>query len=187
MSKHFYISRPFHGLYFLFSTIPAMNRWTVGRPLRGLLSVALLLLATLPLAAQTRQSIKPNKLESKSIADIRAVLDSQSSAWNRGEVEGYMDGYVRSGNTVMVSGDNVTRGWQTITDRYKKNYNSREKMGTLTFSDLEINLLGSSTALVIGRWHLKRAADEPQGRFTLIFQKTKQGWRIIHDHTSSAS
>ena len=121
------------------------------------------------------------------IAEIRAVLDAQSAAWNRGDVEGYMDGYLRSADTVMVSGDNVTRGWQTVLDRYKKNYNSREKMGTLTFSALEFKLLGNNTATVLGRWHLKRASDEPQGRFTLIFKRIKLGWRIIHDHTSSAS
>lgn len=127
----------------------------------------------------------PVKQDSKTIAAIQAVLDAQRDAWNRGDVEGYMDGYSRS-ETVMVSGDNVSRGWQTILDRYKRNYDSREKMGTLTFSDLETTLLSNDSAMVIGRWHLQRANDEPHGRFTLIFRKTKQGWKIIHDHTSSA-
>jgi uncharacterized protein (TIGR02246 family) len=122
----------------------------------------------------------------KSSDAIRAVLDAQRDAWNRGDVEGYMDGYERSEATVFVSGDNVTRGWQTVLDRYKKNYNTPEKMGSLTFSDLEITLTGKESAVVLGRWHLKRAGDDPHGRFTLIFRKTKQGWKIIHDHTSSA-
>jgi ketosteroid isomerase-like protein len=74
-----------------------------------------------------------------------------------------------------------------VLDRYKKNYYSREKMGTLTFSDLEITLVGNDAAIVLGRWHLQRAKDEPHGRFTLILRRTKQGWKIIHDHTSSAS
>jgi ketosteroid isomerase-like protein len=97
-----------------------------------------------------------------------------------------MDGYARSAATVFVSGDNVTHGWQTVLDHYKKSYDSREKMGVLTFSDLEITSLGQDSAVVLGRWHLQRAKDEPHGRFTLIFRKTKQGWKIIHDHTSSA-
>jgi len=63
---------------------------------------------------------------------------------------------------------------------------TKEKMGQLTFSDLEIKLLTNDKAVVIGRWLLKRTSDEPHGRFTLIFKKTRQGWRIIHDHTSSA-
>ena len=154
---------------------------------RNSLSVALLLVAIIPLSVQAQSAARPNKRDGRSVAAIRAVLDAQSAAWNRGDVEGYMDGYVRSKDTVLVSGDNVTRGWQTVLDRYKRNYNSPEKMGTLTFSELEFTLLANNTATVLGRWHLKRANDEPQGRFTLIFKRTKQGWRIIHDHTSSAS
>jgi ketosteroid isomerase-like protein len=119
-------------------------------------------------------------------AAIRAVIDSQRDAWNRGDIEGYMTGYDRSPATIFVSGNNVTRGWQTVLDRYKKNYDSREKMGVLTFSDLEITLLSKDAALVLGRWRLKRANDEPHGTFTLLFRKTKAGWKIIHDHTSSA-
>lgn len=119
-------------------------------------------------------------------AAIRAVLDAQRDAWNRGDIEGYMDGYERSPETVFVSGDNVTRGWQTVLERYKKGYDSREKMGVLTFSDLEITPLGKDAAIALGRWHLQRSGDEPHGRFTLIFRKTRHGWKIIHDHTSSA-
>jgi ketosteroid isomerase-like protein len=183
--KHFDLSRPFHGLYVMFPAIPAMNRWaTVSRPLRGLLSAALLLLTIIPLSAQAQQSARPNQPQVRSFAAIRAVLNAQSAAWNRGDIEGYMDGYARSRETVFVSGDNVTRGWQTVLDRYKKTYDSREKMGTLTFSELEFTPLGSRTVTVLGRWHLKRVKDEPHGRFTLIFKRTKQGWRIIHDHTS---
>ena len=122
----------------------------------------------------------------KAEAAIRAVLDAQAAAWNRGDLEGYMDGYDRSPNTEFVGGDTITRGWQTVLDRYKKNYNSREKMGVLTFSDLEITMLSKDAALVLGRWRLKRANDEPHGTFSLVFRKTKAGWRIVHDHSSSA-
>jgi len=84
------------------------------------------------------------------------------------------------------SGDSVTRGWQTVLDRYKKNYDSREKMGTLAFSELEIKTMSKDLCVVNGRWRLTRANDTPHGRFTLVFRRTKDGWRIIHDHTSSA-
>jgi ketosteroid isomerase-like protein len=122
----------------------------------------------------------------KAKAAIRAVLDAQAAAWNRGDIEGYMDGYDRLPETVFVSGDNVRRGWQTVLDRYKKRYDSRDKMGFLTFSDLEITVLNKNAALVLGRWHLKLANGEPHGTFTLVFRKTKAGWKIVHDHTSSA-
>ena len=154
---------------------------------RNTLLAALLLGAIIPLSVKAQSSLKPNKRQATIMAAIRAVLDAQRDAWNRGDVEGYMDGDARSEDITFISGDNLTRGWQTVLERYKKNYNSREKMGTLTFSDLETTLVGNDAAIVLGRWHLKRAADEPHGRFTLILRRTKQGWRIVHDHTSSAS
>jgi uncharacterized protein (TIGR02246 family) len=122
----------------------------------------------------------------KTIAAVQEVLDAQRNAWNRGDIEGYMDGYARSAEITFVSADTITRGWQTVRDRYKKNYDSREKMGTLTFSDLETNVISDDAAVTIGRWHLQRTGDQPHGRFTLVFRRTTQGWRIVHDHTSSA-
>jgi ketosteroid isomerase-like protein len=151
-----------------------------------ILPTAILLLLIIPVFAHTQNSKRPTQREAKILAAVRAVLDAQRDAWNRGDVEGYMDGYERSQETVFVSGDNVTRGWKTVLDRYKKNYDSREKMGTLTFSDLEITPVGKDAAIVLGRWHLQRVKDEPHGRFTLILRRTSQGWKIIHDHTSSA-
>lgn len=138
-------------------------------------------LAEIPLSA-----LPPQKEDGKNEAAIRAVLDAQRDAWNRGDIEGYMDGYDRSGQTEFVGGDEITRGWQTVLDRYKKKYDSREKMGVLTFSEIEITMLSKDAALVLGRWRLKRASDEPHGTFSLVFRKTKAGWRIVHDHTSSA-
>ena len=130
--------------------------------------------------------LQTGKSDPKTEAAIRAVIETQAAAWNRGDLEGYMDGYDRSASTEFVGGDTITRGWQTVLDRYRRNYNSREKMGVLTFSDLEITVLSKDAALVLGRWHLKRASDEPHGTFSLLFRKTKAGWRIVHDHSSSA-
>src|SRR6478672_4388847 len=73
----------------------------------------------------------------KAASAIKAVLDAQAAGWPRGDLEGYMDDYDRSPNTEFVGGDTITRGWQTVLDRYRKKYDSREKMGVLTFSDLE--------------------------------------------------
>jgi uncharacterized protein (TIGR02246 family) len=117
-------------------------------------------------------------------ADVRAVMAAQEAAWNRGDVDGFMNGYARSSATVFVSGDTLTRGWQTVRDRYKKKYATAEQMGQLRFSDIEITMLGPDSAVVLGRWELKRKADHPNGRFTLIFRRLKEGWRIVHDHTS---
>lgn len=122
--------------------------------------------------------------DTKIKSEIQTVLNEQTKAWNAGDIEGFMKGYWNSPNLIFVSGDNVTRGWQPTVDRYKKNYDSRAKMGALTFSDLQIDVLSKDSAVALGSWSLKREADNPHGKFTLIFRKFKDGWRIIHDHTS---
>jgi ketosteroid isomerase-like protein len=122
--------------------------------------------------------------DKKEAAAIRKVMETQAAAWNRGDIDGFMEGYWKSEKLTFVSGTEVTRGWQPTLDRYKKGYDSRAKMGTLDFSDLEITMLGKDAAVVLGNWHLKREKDDPHGKFTLTFRKFKEGWRIIMDHTS---
>ena len=136
-------------------------------------------------------------------SEIQDVLHAQETAWNRSDIDGFMNGYWRSDETVFVSGDDVTRGWQKVLDRYKNKYSDRAKMGSLTFSDLEIKELSDDSAVVLGSWRLERATDppsqsaspartsgatsEPHGRFTLIFRRFPDGWKIVHDHTSAAA
>ena len=124
--------------------------------------------------------------EDTNIAAVRAVLDAQAAAWNRGDIDGYMDGYARDETTTFISGDSITRGWKTVLDRYKRNYDTREKMGTLAFTELEIKPLGD-LYIATGRWQLTRQGDTPRGRFNLILRRTGAGWRKINHHTTSAT
>ncbi|MDP9361282.1 MAG: nuclear transport factor 2 family protein [Acidobacteriota bacterium] len=117
------------------------------------------------------------------LAAIRAVLDEQAAAWNRGDIDGYMAGYARSDDTIFV-GTDVTRGWTKVRDRYKAKYDSRAKMGTLEFSDVDLRALGGDDIVVTGAWKLTREADTPHGRFTLIVHRRPEGWRIVYDHSS---
>lgn len=120
----------------------------------------------------------------KASSEIRKVMNDQTNAWNRGDIEGFMQGYWKSDTLVFVSGDDVTRGWQSTLDRYKKSYDTREKMGILNFTDLEFTYLSKDAAIVLGSWQLRRTNDNPKGKFTLTFRKLKEGWRIVMDHTS---
>lgn len=124
------------------------------------------------------------KQKMKFAGEIKEVMTRQTAAWNRGDIDGFMQGYWKSENLVFVSGANVTKGWQPTLDRYKKNYDSRAKMGGLTFSDLEVEVLSKDSAVVLGSWSLKRENDSPGGKFTLVFRRFKDGWKIVHDHTS---
>lgn len=121
-----------------------------------------------------------------SVAEIQSVLTAQEDAWNRGDIDAFMNGYARSASTVFVSEDEVRLGWETVRDRYRVKYSDRGTMGTLSFSEIEATMISSDAAVVLGRWRLKRANDEPHGRFTLIFKRLPEGWRIVHDHTSAA-
>jgi len=116
--------------------------------------------------------------------ELRKVLDAQAAAWNKGDLEGYMEGYARSPDTLFLGGATMTRGYDEVLERYKKKY-TPQNMGKLAFSDLELTLLGSEGALVPGRWQLTREKDSPKGLFTLLFRKLPEGWRIVVDHSST--
>ena len=141
---------------------------------RSLILIALLL----PAIAAAAEHVSANDL-----AAIHAVLDQQAAAWNRGDIDAYMAGYAQSDDTMFV-GTDVTRGWTKVRDRYKAKYDSPAKMGTLVFSDLDLRPVGKDDVIVTGAWKLTREADTPHGRFTLIFHRRSEGWRIVYDHSS---
>jgi ketosteroid isomerase-like protein len=125
--------------------------------------------------------------EEKSAKDtIRAVLDAQVFAWNKGDLEGFMKGYWQSKDLTFYSGGTKTTGWQATLERYQKKYKADGKeMGQLTFSELDIDVFSPDAAVVRGRWKLKMSKEEPGGLFTLIFKRFPDGWHIVHDHTSA--
>jgi uncharacterized protein (TIGR02246 family) len=121
-------------------------------------------------------------------AGVRAVLDAQVAAWNRGDLEAFMTGYWRSPELVFVSGAAVTKGWEATLERYRKRYKSDgREMGRLRFEAIEIERLGADAAFARGEYWLRMSdGAEPHGRFTLILRRLDGAWRIVHDHTSSA-
>jgi uncharacterized protein (TIGR02246 family) len=117
---------------------------------------------------------------------IRGVLNAQVAAWNRGDVAAFMQGYNNSPDTTFV-GKTVAHGYANILGRYQRNFAGKEKMGQLTFDNLEVHPLDTRFAIVTGRYHLTRSASaggDVQGVFSLVFEKTPAGWKIILDHTS---
>jgi ketosteroid isomerase-like protein len=149
-----------------------------------ILSLALSVFALILSGCVSNRDAKTD--EAQVASAVQAVLNAQQAAWNRGDIDGFMDGYERADTTTFVSADELTRGWQTVLDRYKQHYKSREDMGTLTFSDLVIKPVASGFAVADGRWKLTRANDTPHGRFTLLFRQVNNDWRIVHDTTTSA-
>lgn len=119
--------------------------------------------------------------------EIRAVLAAQEQAWNRGDIDAFMAGYRRSEQLTFSSGGQVTRGWEATRERYHRRYGTREKMGALSFSHLEITPLGPQHAQVLGRYRLEfsTGAAPAGGGFTLVMAREAGGWVVTHDHTSA--
>jgi beta-aspartyl-peptidase (threonine type) len=115
---------------------------------------------------------------------IEAVLRAQQDAWNGGNVRAFMDHYWKSDDLTFSSAGKTTRGWQATLAGYLERYPTREKMGRLTLSGLEISTLGDAAALVLGQWKLDRQSEPVGGNFTLVMRKMDGRWVIVHDHTS---
>ena len=119
-------------------------------------------------------------------AAIHAIMQKQVADWNRGDVRAFMQGYDDSDATLFI-GSRVLRGYRSVLESFVSRYGSKDKMGQLTFTNLEVHPLGAEYALVIGNFNLVRSAEaggNTSGIFSLTFQKKPAGWKIIADHTS---
>jgi ketosteroid isomerase-like protein len=115
---------------------------------------------------------------------ILKVLETQRQAWNRGDIESYMRGYWKSDSVMFIGKAAPIYGWQSTLDRYKKAYPDKAAMGQLTFDIIQVKVLDSNNAFMLGGWHLQREKDAPGGYFTLWFRKINGEWKIVCDHTS---
>ena len=118
---------------------------------------------------------------------ITAIITRQAEAWNRGDIDAFMEYYWKSERLTFSAGGKTTRGWQATRDGYHQRYPTRDQMGSLTFTNLEVTPLGETAALVLGRWHLKRGSEPIGGNFSLTFRLIDGHWLIVHDHTSKES
>jgi beta-aspartyl-peptidase (threonine type) len=118
---------------------------------------------------------------------VKAVLTQQVESWNKGDLDTFLSTYWKSDDLVFFSGGTVSKSHKAVSERYHKRYKADGKeMGKLTFSDLEVQMLGTDAAMVRGRWKLELKPDNPNGLFTLIVKKLPDGWKIVHDHTSAS-
>ena len=132
----------------------------------------------------TRQTAKTNPNDARRA--IVQVLTTQTAAWNRGDIPGFMQGYWQSDSLVFIGRKGPTYGWQPTLTNYQKSYPDASAMGQLDFSGLRVSLLTPGAAQVVGRWHLARpAAGDLQGYFLLILRQIDGKWLVVADHTNS--
>ncbi len=115
---------------------------------------------------------------------VRTTLDHQIVAWNKGNLEDFMEGYWKSDSLMFVGKSGLTYGWQATLDNYKKGYPDTAAMGILTFDLVQVKRLSVLYFFVVGKWHLARSIGDVGGTFTLVFKKVKNKWVIIADHSS---
>ena len=118
---------------------------------------------------------------------VKAVLDAQVNAWNKGDLDGYMNGYAKTEWLVFTSGGKIRRGWQETFDTYQKKYaQNPAAMGNLVFEILSIDPIGADGAVVLGNWILTNSPSDGRGVFSVVLERRPDGWKVIHDHTSSS-
>ncbi|MNR33057.1 hypothetical protein D3C85_1506990 [compost metagenome] len=111
-------------------------------------------------------------------------MEKQSTDWNKGDVEAFMEGYEKSDSLLFVGKSGPTYGWQKTLDNYKKGYPDKSAMGHLVFGIKKVDFLKSDLAFVLGSWNVKREKDELKGYFTLLIKKIKGEWKVVADHSS---
>ena len=122
--------------------------------------------------------------QSKTEKAIRAAMAAQEIAWNKGDLEGFMEGYWKSDQLRFIGSRGLTYGWDATLANYKKGYPGKAEMGTLTFTLLSVEQISRNSAYVVGQWRLERQKDNPSGHFTLLWKKIKGKWQIVSDHSS---
>lgn len=120
-------------------------------------------------------------------SEISAVLQIQEEAWNRGDIEQFMEGYWKSPDLAFVGSGGVVSGWEATKERYLKNYPDAAAIGVLHFELIRMQQVGPGVAQVLGKFILERSDETLSGYFTLVWKKFPEGWLIISDHTSSAN
>jgi ketosteroid isomerase-like protein len=122
--------------------------------------------------------------QSKNETAIRQILDEQTKAWNKGDIDGFMKGYWKNDSLMFIGKSGITYGWQNTLNNYKKGYPDTAAMGKLSFDILVIKSLSPEYYHVVGKWFLKRSIGDLGGYYTLLFRKIKGRWVIISDHSS---
>jgi len=116
--------------------------------------------------------------------EITTMMLQQAKDWSNGDIEAFMEGYIKSDSLKFVGSNGLTYGWENTLENYKKGYPTKEHTGTLTFKLLDFDQLVNNVFLVIGEFHLKRTVGDADGMFSIILKRINGEWKIIADHSS---
>ena len=149
----------------------------------------LFLLLFIPLVSfgqSYNDNISIKSISLKDSLDIMKVMKFQENAWNSGDINSFMEGYIKSDELVFSGKSGPVYGWNETRNRYLKNYPDTQTMGQLKFTVNKIRSVSSDVAFLIGEYYLTRSSEDSYGHFTLFWKKINNKWLIISDHTSAA-
>src|SRR5205823_6032006 len=117
--------------------------------------------------------------DQKLIDDVKALLQKQIEAWNKGDLDAFAEGYADDATFISPSG--LTQGKEQVVARYKKRYPDRKAMGTLSFEYVELRP-GHQVTSLVARWKLSYP-DKPEakGLTLLVLHASGDSWRIVED------
>lgn len=122
--------------------------------------------------------------QSKDEKIIRDLLAEQTAAWNRGDIENFMNGYWENDSLMFIGKSGVTYGWTNTLNNYKRGYPDTAAMGQLTFTLIKLEKISRKYFQVVGKWFLKRSIGDVGGHYTLLLRKINRKWVIVADHSS---
>ena len=122
--------------------------------------------------------------QSKDEKEIRQLLEEQTKAWNKGDIEGFMQTYWKNDSLMFIGKNGINRGWQETLNNYKKGYPDTTAMGKLSFNIVQIKKLSPEYYYVVGKWMLTRSIGDLSGHYDLLLRKIKGKWFIIAYHSS---
>ncbi len=143
-----------------------------------------LLLWCLLLLVSCSKKLDTRLIDQQDQVTIMGVMEAQETAWNKGDLEAFMEGYWKSDQLQFIGSKGLTYGWAKTLDNYKKSYPTKEIMGTLKFDIISLERMNSTTYYMVGKYTLYRKSDTPSGHFTLVWEKKDGNWLITSDHSS---
>ena len=131
-------------------------------------------------------SYSQNPISLKDSLGIMNVMSLQQDAWNNGDIDSFMQGYLKSEELVFSGKSGPIYGWENTRKRYYSSYPNTQIMGKLNFTVKKIRSISLNSAYLIGEYYLKRSTEDSYGHFTLLWKKVDDNWLIVSDHTSAA-
>lgn len=132
----------------------------------------------------------PNMDPARFTPELEARLEAQFAhstlAWNRGDLDGFMADFAPDTLPTFIAGGHLRRGFDFIRRNYAPWFAPGAARDSLRFEEFDVRPISDGFVLVTARFILYRnGTTSASGPFTLLMEHRPEGWKILHDHSSS--